>query len=127
MSIESTRDVAIVGRADQILPYRALGMTTHAVTDAEEARDAVTALAKKGVRLIYVIEDLAAYMQDLLNEYATSTFPTIVPIPASTGPTGYAMKRLRQTIKKAAGTDIFVGEDEAGTEEQGQAGTQGRV
>lgn len=114
MPVNSTPHVAVVGRADQIVQYRALGIVTHAVSTPSEARDTVADLSKKGFRLIYIIEDLVAGLEDLLDEYATSTFPTIVPIPSSAGPTGHAMERLRETIKKAAGTDIFVGEEEGG-------------
>jgi vacuolar-type H+-ATPase subunit F/Vma7 len=111
MSVTGTPSVAVVGRAEQIVQYRALGIATHAVRTPSEARDMVADLSKRGFRLIYVIEDLVAGLEDLLDEYATSTFPTIIPIPSSAGPTGRAMERLRETIKKAAGTDIFVGEE----------------
>jgi V/A-type H+-transporting ATPase subunit F len=112
MSSDTDSHVAFVGTAEQVLPFRALGVTTEVITDSAEAKDAVIQLEKRGFRLIYITEDLAASMEDLLQEYSTVTFPTIVPIPAAGGPTGYAMRRLRETIKKAAGTDIFVGEEE---------------
>lgn len=90
-----------------ILPFKAIGVQVFPVEKAEEARETLSRLIKEGYGLILITEDLAPKLEDLLREVATEPTPSIIPIPSSGGSTGFALERLRETIKKAVGADIF--------------------
>jgi len=100
-------NIAAVGERDLILPFKAIGVRVFPVTKAEEARVAVSALIREGYGLILITENLAQDLEDVLKEVSLEPTPSIVPIPSSGGSTGFALRRLRETIKKAVGADIF--------------------
>jgi len=46
-------------------------------------------------------------VQDVINYYATATFPAIIPIPAGMESKGLGMKRIKSNVEKAVGADIL--------------------
>lgn len=43
----------------------------------------------------------------MIDEYATATFPAIIPIPAGSRSLGLGMKRVKENVEKAVGADIL--------------------
>ena len=54
-----TDRIAVVGDWNSILGFRALGLETVPVKDAQEAKEAVRRLAKEECAVIYLTEQLA--------------------------------------------------------------------
>jgi len=46
-------------------------------------------------------------VQDVINYYATATYPAIIPIPVGTESKGLGMKRIKSNVEKAVGADIL--------------------
>ncbi len=103
----STPDVAVVGDKDSILCFRAIGVSTFPVSEAAEARSVVRKLIQERVSVIFVTEQIAQGMMDLVDELARESLPSIVLIPNNQGTLGLGMDRIRQTVTKAVGADIF--------------------
>ncbi len=64
-------------------------------------------LADKGYAVIYITETAAQKAQAVIDEYATATFPAIIPIPAGSKSLGLGLKRVRENVEKAVGADIL--------------------
>jgi V/A-type H+-transporting ATPase subunit F len=103
----STLDVAVVGDKDSILCFRAIGVSTFPVSEVAEARAVVRKLIQERVSVIFVTEQIAQGMMDLVDELARESLPSIVLIPNNQGTLGLGMDRIRQTVTKAVGADIF--------------------
>ena len=103
----STPDVAVVGDKDSILCFRAIGVSTFPVSESAEARAVVRKLIQERVSVIFVTEQIAQGMMDLVDELARESLPSIVLIPNNQGTLGLGMDRIRQTVTKAVGADIF--------------------
>ncbi len=103
--------IAVVGEADSILLFRAVGVETHCVQDGAAAEKAIHRLAQAGYAVIYITESMAQAAAEAVARYRAEPFPAIIPIPGSDGPTGQGMKAIRASIEKAVGTDILFGEE----------------
>ena len=52
-----------------------------------------------------------AQCSEAINKFKTETFPAIIPIPDSHGPSGVAMAAIKANVEKAIGADILFSED----------------
>lgn len=109
----SISDVAVIGDKDSILCFRAIGILTFPVSDTREARTVVRKLLQDKVSVIFITEQIAQGIMDLINELARESLPSVVLIPNNQGSLGLGMERIRQTVTKAVGADIFGKGEEA--------------
>ncbi|MBW2057413.1 MAG: V-type ATP synthase subunit F [Deltaproteobacteria bacterium] len=100
-------NVAVIGDRDSILCFRAIGVLTFPVAEPREARAVVRRLLKEKVSVIFITEAIAQSMMDLIDEVSRASLPSIVLIPNSQGSLGLGMERIRQTVTRAVGADIF--------------------
>ncbi len=98
-----------VGERDAVLCFKALGMTVIPTETPEETAKALFSLTKRGVNVIFITENTAQSAQEALRRYKTDPQVAIIPIPGSTGSSGYAMSRVRANVEKAIGADILFG------------------
>ncbi|NIQ37716.1 MAG: V-type ATP synthase subunit F [Proteobacteria bacterium] len=104
-------NIAVIGDRDSILCFRAIGVQTFPVSEPEEAAGIVKRLIGEAVSVIFVTERIAEGIMDLIDETARETLPSIVLIPNNQGSLGLGMERIRHTVTRAVGADIF-GKDE---------------
>ena len=52
-----------------------------------------------------------AQCSEAIDKFKTETFPAIIPIPDSHGPSGVAMAAIKANVEKAIGADILFSED----------------
>lgn len=109
----SISNIAVIGDRDSILCFRAIGVQTCPVSDPAEARAAVRRLLGEKVSVIFITEQIAAGLKDLIDELAARTLPSVVLIPNNQGSLGLGMERIHQTVTRAVGADIFGKEGEA--------------
>lgn len=98
-------EVAVIG-GDYIQGFRALGMAVFVVHTGEEAAETLDDLIRNNYSLIFVAEDFAAHLEDILKKVQSKAYPAIAFIPGSRGSWGLAQERLRKNIKRAIGADI---------------------
>jgi V/A-type H+-transporting ATPase subunit F len=108
----SPSNVAVIGDKDSILCFRAIGVLTFPVSQPAEARTVVRRLLQGTVSVIFITEQLAEGMMDLIEELGRMSMPSVVLIPNNQGSLGLGMERIRQTVIKAVGADIFQKEEE---------------
>jgi len=111
---------AIVGNKDTILGFKALGLHTFNANTSEEAFKVITKIKSKQVTdestgetkpayaIIFVTEDLVMNIsRDDYKKIGQDALPAIIPVPSSSGTTGYGIKRIGKMVEQAVGSDIF--------------------
>lgn len=99
--------IAVIGDWESVMGFRALGLDTYPVTSVDEARDKVRQLAKTNCAVIYLTEQLAKDMEDVLARYKDELRPAIILIPGREGPLGIGRDNIQRAIERAVGADIL--------------------
>lgn len=87
--------------------FRALGLDTYPVTTAEQAGEKIRELAKTDCAVIYLTEQLAKDMPDVLERYKDDLRPAIILIPGREGSLGIGRDNIQRAIERAVGADIL--------------------
>jgi V/A-type H+-transporting ATPase subunit F len=103
----TTYQIAVIGDWESVMGFRALGLDTYPVTSVEEARERVRALAKSDCAVIYLTEQLAKDMEDVLARYKDELRPAIILIPGREGSLGIGKANIQSSIERAVGADIL--------------------
>lgn len=103
-----TYRIAVVGDWDSVMGFRALGLDTYPVANVEEAKAQVRELAKGGdCGIIYLTEQLAKDMGDVIARYKDELRPAIILIPGREGSLGIGMSDIKRAVERAVGSDIL--------------------
>lgn len=116
MSTINEYKIAIVGPADTVSGFRALGVETFSATNAEEAMDQLRHIkqqtldleSKNKYAVVCIIEDLVTLVDQ--TEYAKvveGALPAVVLLPGPEGSSGFALERLRRLAEQAVGSAII--------------------
>ena len=98
--------IAVLGDRDSVMGFKALGLDTFFVEEAEEARHTLHRVAKEEYAIIYVTEQLAQLIPADIARYKTETTPAVILIPGKTGSLGLGAQALQTAIERAVGADI---------------------
>ncbi len=99
--------IAVIGDWESVMGFRALGLDTYPVASADEAREKVRELAKTNCAVIYLTEQLAKDMEDVLARYKDELRPAIILIPGREGSLGIGKNNIQTAIERAVGADIL--------------------
>ena len=102
-----TYQIAVIGDWESVMGFRALGLDTYPVTSPEEARDQIRELAKTDCAVIYITEQLAKDLTDVINHYKDDIRPAIILIPGREGSLGIGRDNIQRAIERAVGADIL--------------------
>ena len=103
----ATYRIAVIGDWESVMGFRALGLDTYPVTSVDEAKERVRELAKTDCAIIYLTEQLAKDIEDVLDRYKYELRPAIIMIPGRAGSLGIGMNNIQRAIERAVGADIF--------------------
>ena len=98
--------MAAIGDRASVYGFAALGLDTHYVTSADEAKKLLRRLAGEDCAVIYITEQLAELIPDELERLKESPLPAVIPIPGVYGNTGMGMRAVNESVIKAVGSDI---------------------
>lgn len=102
--------IAVIGGADSVAGFKALGLDTFPASDGAEARRLLHDLAKieeDPYLIIYMEETLAQSIQDDVRRYNSMPSPAVILIPGRDGPIGLGQNALQQAVEKAVGSNIL--------------------
>ena len=101
--------IAVVGARDTVMGFRALGLSTFPVDDADDARRTIHRLARpeEEVAIIYLEENLADALAPEIERYRDQVQPAIILIPGRGGSTGRSLRELHAAVERAVGSDIL--------------------
>ena len=104
-------DAAIIGYGSGIVAFKAAGVDAYTAENSAEAREILRKLAKSH-KVIFITDDLAAELNDLVVRMNERPYPIIVPIPSERGSSGYAIERMKDQMERALGVDILFSREE---------------
>lgn len=105
----SEGDVAIIADRETGLAFRSMGIQAlHA--EPGEARDVLKKASEK-YKIIFVTENLAQTVTDLITEYVDQTLPIIIEIPSFEGTIGLGKQKMKRITERAVGADILFKEE----------------
>ena len=100
--------VAVLGDADFVMPFSALGLDTFPV---EQQREAIVGAAREiveaGYALVVVAENVAREADEVFTDTESQPTPCIVVVPFTTESEGFATAALGEVLKLATGIDIL--------------------
>ena len=99
--------IAVLGDAQSVQGFAALGLQVFPAETAEEARPVLHRLAREDTAIIYITEQLAAELTEELNRYRSAAVPAIILIPGKEGSLGLGMSQVKNTVERAVGADII--------------------
>ena len=102
-----TYQIAVIGDWDSVMGFRALGLQTYPVATPEEARETIRTLAEENCAVIYLTEQLAQKLGDVLAKYKDELRPAIILIPGRGGSLGIGRADIQRSIERAVGADIL--------------------
>ena len=102
-----TYRIAVVGDWESVMGFRALGLDTYPISAPEEARKRIHELAKTDCAVIYLTEQLAAKLPDVLERYKDELRPAVILIPGRGGSLGIGRRNIQNSIERAVGADIL--------------------
>ncbi len=103
----STYKIAVIGDKDSILGFKTIGVDTYPVTSSEKALAVIKKLVAEEYGVIFITEELAAEITDVIDELNRRFLPAVVLIPNSKGTLGIGMEQIKHNVEKAIGADIL--------------------
>lgn len=103
--------IAILGKKEEILAFKGLGMETLFSDTAEQAEEILLSLRSErnaNYAIIFISEDMFQDISpEVMDKLSGEVLPAIVPIPGLKGSTGFGEMRMRKFVEQAVGSDIF--------------------
>ncbi len=103
--------VAVIGEKQIVTAFRAIGFSTFFADTPLAATDILRSLVKDGsYMVIYITEDIAEGMNEVLEALKNRPYPIVVPLP-SLSKSGYGMECIKKDVERAIGVDILFNKD----------------
>ncbi len=100
--------IGVIGDRESVVCFKAVGLDAFPCNDEHEAREILNKMVDE-YAIIYIMEDTAAYVADIIDRYKDEMLPAIILIPGKEGPTGNGMKNVKEAVQRAVGADILFG------------------
>lgn len=98
--------MAVIGDRASVYGFAALGLDTHFVTEADEAKRLIRKLESENCAVIYITELLASLIPEEVARLNEVPLPAVILIPGVYGNTGMGMRAVNESVVKAVGSDI---------------------
>ncbi|MBQ8074857.1 MAG: V-type ATP synthase subunit F [Oscillospiraceae bacterium] len=101
--------IAVIGSAQTVMGFKALGLVTCPAANADEARVALKNLTAEDseVSIIYIEENLSVPLKAEIDKFKDSPTPAIILIPGRDGSSGLGLSALNAAVERAVGTNIL--------------------
>ena len=101
--------IAVIGGRETVMGFKALGLDTYPVVDAQEAHKILRAITKEdqNYAIIYIEENLAEQLSSEINKFKDVPTPAIILIPGREGSLGLGQSALKAAVERAVGTNIL--------------------
>ena len=103
--------VAILGDADFVMPFSALGVDTFTVENAKQATENAKKIIDNKYALVVVAESIAPSVEEVFASLQSMAIPCVLVVPFTTEPKGFATKELGEVLRIATGINILQNSD----------------
>ncbi len=100
--------ICIIGDRDSVIGFMAVGFSVHEADSAKAAGEILRTLAKDEENaIIFISENYAIEIDDIISKYKSQPIPAIIPIPSREGSCGYGMESIKRASERALGANIL--------------------
>ncbi len=99
--------IAVMGDYDSIYGFAAVGLDTFSLSDRQEAEKKLKQLAESDYAVIYITEDWALKLKNVIDRHNDQILPAIIQIPGVSGNTGQGVDNVKKYVEQAVGSDIL--------------------
>ena len=99
--------IAIVGDKDSVLAFKILGVDVYISLDAQEARKIIDRISKENYGIIFVTEQVAKDIPEIIKRYNSELIPAIILIPSNKGSLNIGLANIDKNVEKAIGSNIL--------------------
>lgn len=99
--------VGVIGDKDSVMGFVALGLDVYEAESSARAAELLRQLAGQQYAVIYVTEQAAQGILDVIDEYKDAELPAIILIPGIQGSLGIGMAGVKKSVERAVGADIL--------------------
>ena len=99
--------IGVIGDKDSVMGFLALGLTVFETSDAAQTAQIIRRAAAQGYAALYITEQAAVDVMDVIDEYKDSELPAIILIPGLQGSLGIGMAGVKKSVERAVGVDIL--------------------
>ena len=98
---------AVLGDTESIKGFAAVGLDIYPCEDATQAASLFRQLAAGEYGVIFVTEEWAQKLDKEIREISGQMLPSVIPIPGVKGNNGIGVRRLKESVERAVGSDII--------------------
>ena len=99
-------ETAVIGSGQSVIAFKASGIDAFYCADLQKARETLKRLAKT-YKVVFVTDDFAEGLDDLIKRMNEQAYPVVVPIPSDAGTNGFAKRKMTEQMERALGVDIL--------------------
>ena len=100
--------VAVLGDTESIKGFAAVGLIIFPCDDPGEAVPLFRRLVAGGdYDVLFVTEELTVPLEREIKKLEDTMLPAVIPIPGVKGNNGTGIRRLRDSVERAVGSDII--------------------
>ncbi|MDI9419197.1 MAG: V-type ATP synthase subunit F [Firmicutes bacterium] len=99
--------IGVIGDQDSILGFKAIGMSVFPAEGSEQAGAILEQLAREDYAVVYITEQIAKDLADVIDRYKDRLMPAIILIPSNQGSLGIGMRNVQKSVERAIGADIL--------------------
>lgn len=104
--------IAVIGDKDSVLAFKSVGVEVFDATTPQQAQQLIKKLSREQYAVLFLAENLAEQIPDVLDKAKTQPFPAIVPIPTTSESSGFGMRGIKNDVEKAIGVDIIFNKED---------------
>ena len=99
-------NIAVIGKSDIVSVFSAFGISVFPIDNSEDAVLKINELVSLNADVVFITEELASQIGDVISELNIKTQTSITIIPDHKGSKGLASSIIKDTVKEAVGMDI---------------------
>lgn len=101
------KKIGVIGDKSSVLCFMAAGFRVFVTEDPLEAASFIKKAASEDIAVLYVTEPLLEKLTDLYETVKVDPTLALIPIPAKSGSTGFALAAVKKSVERAVGADIL--------------------
>ena len=103
--------IALMGDKDSIIGFKLLGVDLYPIKKTDEAINLLNKISKENYAVIFITEDIAKDIIEVINEYQRVSKVSFTVLPEKLVNRNIGLKLLKKNIEKAIGKDILFGKE----------------
>jgi len=100
-------EIAFIGDRDTVWIFQAFDSDVFFSDEQESVTRLVSQVLQGGFKIIFVTEDVYDAARELLDALQETAIPTVAVIPSVEGSRDTAMQKIRDSVRRATGTEFI--------------------